>query len=139
MYLLDTNVVSEMRKVASGKANQAFVRWFSRVDASQFYVSVITLMELELGVSLKERSDAVQGALLRVWLEQRVLPEFAQRTISVDADVALRCTKLHVPDPRNERDALIAASALIHKMAVVTRNVADFEGLGLEVVNPWVG
>ena len=94
-------------------------------------------MELELGVLSMERKDAALGTLLRAWLDEQVLPEFSGRTLAVDTAVALRCAKLHVPDRRSERDALIAATALVHGMAVVSRNVADFKQTGVTVVNPW--
>ena len=94
-------------------------------------------MELELGVLSMERKDAALGTVLRAWLDEQVLPEFSGRTLAVDTAVALRCAKLHVPDRRSERDALIAATALVHGMAVVSRNVADFKQTGVTVVNPW--
>lgn len=137
MYLLDTNVVSELRKVRLGKADAHVAAWADTVDAAELFVSVITVMELELGVLAIERKDAIQGSLLRTWLEQQVLPEFAARTLPIDTAVAQRCARLHVPDKRGERDALIAATALVHGMTVVTRNVADFEPTGVTTVNPW--
>lgn len=137
MFLLDTNVVSELRKVRIGKADPNVAAWTETVDASELFVSAITIMELELGVLSVERKDAKQGAVLRSWLEQHVLPEFAGRTLSVDTAVAQRCARLHVPDRRGERDALIAATALIHGMMVVTRNVADFKPTGVTILNPW--
>lgn len=137
MFVLDTNVVSELRKVRLGKANVNVVAWAQRVNASDLFISAITLMELELGVLSIERKDAPQGALLRLWLEQQVLPEFSERTLPMDAAVALRCARLHVPDKRGERDALIAATALVHGMTVVTRNVADFKPTGVALLNPW--
>lgn len=137
MFILDTNVVSELRKVRLGKANVNVVAWAQRVNASDLFISAITLMELELGVLSIERKDAPQGALLRLWLEQQVLPEFSERTLPMDAAVALRCARLHVPDKRGERDALIAATALVHGMTVVTRNVADFKPTGVALLNPW--
>ena len=137
MFVLDTNVVSELRKVRAGKADANVAAWAQSVDAADLFVSAITILELELGVLAIERRDATQGALLRSWLEQRVWPEFADRTLPVDAAVALRCARLHVPDPRGERDALIAATALVHGMTVVTRNVADFKPMGVELINPW--
>ncbi|GAB4398014.1 MAG: hypothetical protein OHK0048_08250 [Rhodoferax sp.] len=91
MFVLDTHVVSELRKVRQGKADLNLAAWVQRVDAADLYVSAITLMELELGVLAIERKDTEQGALLRAWLEQQVLPEFAARTLPVDAAVALRC------------------------------------------------
>ena len=137
MFLLDTNVISELRKAGDGKADPAVVAWLSGMDASAFYLSAITVMELDLGIRLIERRDVAQGARLRSWFENQVLPEFADRTIPVDTAVALRCAPLHVPDPRPERDVFIAATALVHGMTIVTRNVADFAPLGVEIVNPW--
>ncbi|WP_404404714.1 type II toxin-antitoxin system VapC family toxin [Pelagibacterium halotolerans] len=137
MLLLDTNVVSELRKVRFGKAAPGVAAWSEGVDASDLYVSAITLMELELGILRLERKDADQGALLRAWMQSHVLPEFSERTLSVDPAVALRCAKLHVPAPMPERDALIAATAIVHGMAIVTRNIADFETTGVPIINPW--
>lgn len=137
MFLLDTNVVSELRKAGGGKADPNVIAWLSAQDAATCYVSAITLMELDLGVLLMERRDPAQGARLRAWMEKTVLPEFAERTISVDRAVALACARLHVPDPRPERDAFIAATALVHGMTLVTRNRADFAPMGVAIINPW--
>ena len=137
MYVLDTNVVSELRKVRAGKANPNVAAWAESVDAADLFVSVVTVMELELGILSIERKDATQGAVLRAWLEQQVLPEFSERTLPIDTAVAQRCARLHVPDKRGERDALIAATALVHGMTVVTRNVADFKPTGVAILNPW--
>ena len=137
MFLHDTNVVSELRKAGGGKADPNVNARLSAQDAATCYVSAITLMELDLGVLLMERRDPVQGARLRAWMEGTVLPEFAERTIPVDRAVALACARLHVPDPRPERDAFIAATALVHGMTLVTRNLADFAPMGVALVNPW--
>jgi predicted nucleic acid-binding protein len=137
MFLLDTNVLSEVRKVGDGKADGNVVAWLSGVDAAALYLSVITLMEIELGVLRIERREQAQGSRLRAWMTHHVLPEFLDRTLPIDTAVALRCASLHVPDPRPERDALIAATALVHGMTVVTRNIADFEAIGVPLVNPW--
>lgn len=137
MFVLDTNVVSELRKVQLGKADTNVAAWTESVDAADLFVSAITIMELELGILSIERKDATQGAMLRSWLEQHVLPEFSGRTLPVDTAVAQRCARLHVPDKRGERDALIAATALVHGMTVVTRNVADFKSTGVTLINPW--
>ena len=137
MYLLDTNVVSELRKARSGKADANVVRWADRVDASELFVSVITLQELEIGVLLAERKDPPKGAVLRAWLDQHVLPAFADRILPVDVAVALRGASLHVPELRPVRDAMIAATALVHGMPVVTRNVSDFESTGVRIIDPW--
>ena len=97
----------------------------------------ITILELELGILLLERKDPKQGAVLRAWLDTRVLSEFDERILAVDLDVARRCAKLHIPDPRPLRDSFIAATALVHGMTVVTRNVSDFKPMGVEILNPW--
>ncbi|HXZ02525.1 MAG TPA: type II toxin-antitoxin system VapC family toxin [Stellaceae bacterium] len=137
MFVLETNVVSELRKVRLGKANAQVARWADTVEAVTLYISAITVLELELGVLLVERRDARQGRALRLWLDNHVIPEFADRILPVDAVVAQRCAHLHVPDPRAERDALIAATALVHGMTLVTRNVNDFAATGVTVLDPW--
>ena len=139
MFILDTNVVSELRKVQSGKASSRLVQWADSVSASDLYISVITIMELEIGALQMERRDVLQGAALRHWLGTHVFPSFVGRILPVDMDVAQRCAHLHVPDRRSERDALIAATALVHGMTVATRNVADFASTGVSLVNPWDG
>ena len=137
MYLLDTNVVSELRKAKSGKANKQVIAWAKDIPGTQYYLSAISVLELELGVLLVERRDPQQGTMLRAWLDQQVLPAFADRIIPVDTAVAKRCARPHVPDPCSERDALIAASALVHGLTVVTRNVEDFRAAEVAVINPW--
>jgi hypothetical protein len=138
MFVLDTNVVSELRKVRVGKADAQVALWADAVEAVTLYISAITVLELETGVLLVERRDAKQGRILRNWLDGHVLPEFKDRVLPVDAAVAQRCAHLHVPNPRAERDALIAATALVHGMMVVTRNVDDFAATGVVVLNPWI-
>jgi toxin FitB len=138
-FLLDTNVVSELRKAKSGKVHPAVISWATKVPAGSLYLSAITLLELEMGVLQVERRDATQGTLMRTWLDGHVLPAFAGRVLAVDAAVALQCARLHVPDRLSERDAMIAATALVHGMTVVTRNVADFEASGVALFDPWVG
>ena len=137
MFILDTNVVSELRKAKTGKADRNVVAWASSVSSGSLFLSAITVLELETGVLQKERSDLVQGSLLRAWLDGHVLPAFQGRVLPVDTAVALRCAKLHIPDPRAERDALIAATGLVHGMTVVTRNVSDFVATGVSLLNPW--
>jgi predicted nucleic acid-binding protein len=138
VYLLDTNVISELRKVKSGKADKNVVGWANSISASSLYLSVITTLELETGILLVERRDSVQGVVLRTWLNTHVLPAFADRILPIDMAVAHHCAKLHVPDPRSDRDALIAATAIVHGMTVVTRNVDDFEPTGVALLNPWI-
>ena len=138
MFLLDTNVVSELRKAKADKADPNVAAWATRVPVGSLFVSVVTILELEIGVLLVERRDPWQGALLRSWLDSHVLPAFHNRVLSIDISVAQRCAGLHVPDPRAERDALIAATALVHGMTVVTRNVSDFVLTGVPTLNPWI-
>lgn len=138
-YLLDTNVVSELRKIGDGKADAKVTTWIDAQDAESFFLSAIPILELERGVLGIQRRDAAQGARLRAWLDTHVRPEFAGRILAVDDAVATRRAHLHVPGQRNEADALIAATALVHGMILVTRNVRDFEGAGVVVVDPWQG
>ena len=137
MYLLDTNVISEMRKARNGKADPNVVANMGVMDVSELYVSVIVLLELEHGVLLKERKDPATGAILRTWLDDRIKPEFEDRTIDVDLVVAMRCAAIIAKTPKPYRDALIASCALVHGMTVVTRNVDDFKGTGVNILNPW--
>jgi predicted nucleic acid-binding protein len=137
MFLLDTNVVSELRKVRLGKAAPHVARWSDSVEAVALFISAVTVLELEIGILRMERRDMRQGKPMRVWLDDHVRPAFRHRILPVDEAVALQCARLHVPDPRPERDALIAATALVHGMTVVTRNVEDFAGTGAALFNPW--
>lgn len=137
MFILDTNVVSELRKARHGRADPNVVSWADKVDAATLYISAITVLELEAGVLRIERRDPQQGAALRAWLDQQVLAEFKDRVLPIDTVVAQRCASLHVPDPHAERDALIAVTALVHGMTVVTRNMADFASTGVAMIDPW--
>ena len=135
MFLLDTNVVSEMRR--GNKASPNFVRWAGKSDGMDFYLSVISVMEIETGILLLARKDKVQAHILRDWLESQLLPDFQSRLLDLTLPIALRCAALHVPNPKSERDAMIAATALVHGFTVVTRNDADFAASGVAIVNPW--
>lgn len=138
MFLLDTNVVSEIRKIAVGRANPSLERWARGLDGAAAFVSVITLHELEHGVLLAERSDPAGAGPLRHWLDVDVRDAFNHRVLNIDQTVATVAASLHVPDPAPINDAYIAATALVHKLTMVTRNLADFTRFsGLEVVNPW--
>ena len=137
MYLLDTNVVSELRKVGAGRADPKVAQWAQSVETASLFVSVITIQELEIDIQLAMRRDSTQGELLRQWMNQHVLPAFEGRVLSVDLAVVQRSAALHVPNPRPVRDGLIAATALVHGLTVVTRNLADFQPCGVTLINPW--
>lgn len=137
MYLLDTNVISELRQ---GKPRQSgAVRvWAAGVPAGQLYLSAICILELEKGVMLLERRTPPQGSALRAWLGATVRA-FEGRVLPFTGNTAALCAALHIPDPRPERDAMIAASALEHRMTLVTRNTSDFANMGLHVLDPFAG
>lgn len=135
MYILDTNVVSELRKAK--KAHHNVKKWAQPLPSASLYISAISVLELEIVILLMERRDKEQGAILRTWMDRHVLPTFSGRILAIDTAVAQRCAALHVPNPRSDRDALIAATALVHGLTVVTRNVADFERMEVGVLNPW--
>jgi len=137
MYLLDTNVLSELRKRRSGKISPAVEAWAGSIDQANMYLSVVTIMEVELGIALLERRDARQAGVLRLWLHEKVMPAFTGRILPIDTTIALRCARLHVPDTKSERDAWIAATGLAHDLTVVTRNLADFAGTGVTLLDPW--
>ncbi|MDN5938557.1 MAG: type II toxin-antitoxin system VapC family toxin [Salinisphaera sp.] len=137
MYLLDTNVISELRRVAMGRGAARVAGWQASVAGQDCFLSVITIMEIELGALRKQRHDPVQGDYLLDWLRTTVLPTFDDRILSVTLPVARYCARIHVPDPQPERDALIAATARVHDLVVVTRNTRDFVGTGVLLLNPW--
>lgn len=137
MYLLDTDVVCELRKVKARKAHPSVVAWNSTVTPTETFLSAISVLELERGVLRLERRDATQGAVMRAWIDEHVLPTFAGRILPIDAGVAQRSAELQIADPGPERDSLIAATALMNGMTIVTRNVRDYESTGVAVVNPW--
>jgi toxin FitB len=135
MFLLDTNVISELRRL--DKANRNVVIWANAHPAVSFFMSAVSILEIELGALLIARKDKVQGNALRTWIDHQVLPRFDGRILAIDTAVAQRCAQLHIPNPRADRDALIAATALVHGLSVVTRNEADFASTGVALINPW--
>jgi predicted nucleic acid-binding protein len=137
MLLLDTNVISELRKVRDGRTNPLFIAWAKTLDWSDLYLSVITLYELELGVGRLEEYDTVQGKILRTWLGESVLKRFESHILPVNEAVATRSAQLQIPRTRQVEDTLIAATAYVYNLRVVTRNVSDFEGTGVRIINPW--
>lgn len=137
MYLLDTNIISELRKAKSGNAHPQVVDWAKRTPPASMFLSVITILELETGILMLARRDQAQGNILRNWMDTHVLPAFLGRILPVDIAVAQQCAQLHIPNPQAERDSLIAATALVHGMTVVTRNATDFTSTGVKLINPW--
>jgi len=138
MFLLDTNVVSELRKAGTDKVNPDVEKWAESVSGQQTFISTITIFELERGVLLMERRDPKQGSILRQWLNSHVLAEYSDRIIPISVNIARRCAALHVPDPMPYYDALIASTALEHCLTVVTRNTEDFDRTGVNLFNPWL-
>lgn len=134
-YLLDTNVVSEFRKAS--RADPTVLSWAKTIAVTNLFLSVVTIFEIELGTRRIERRDAETGSLFRRWLELQILPDFEDRILPVDIAVTRRCAGLHVPDPRSQLDELIAATALVHQLVVVTRNAKDFAPMGVQILNPW--
>lgn len=135
MYLLDTNVLSELRK--QERAHPNVQAWSRSVDAQDLYLSAVTILEIEAGVLSLARRDVKQAAVLRRWVDGFVLTAFVNRILPLDTEVARECARLHVPDRRPERDAMIAATAVVHRFVVVTRNVIDFQPMGVNLLNPW--
>ena len=137
MFLLDTNIISESRKLGSSRIDPRAAAWLSQTDVEATFVSTMTIFELERGVRQMERRDTVQGTALRRWLDDQIMPTYEHRTLPLSREVALICASLHIPDPKSERDAWIAATAIDAGLTLVTRNVTDFEGMGLELINPF--
>jgi predicted nucleic acid-binding protein len=135
MFILDTNVVSELRK-GKPRPEEAVVQWAKTQQASRLFLTSITIFELERGVLQLERKLPPQGSALRLWLEGIKL-RFGNRVLPYSFETAIICAALHVPDPRSERDAMIAATALQHGFTVVTRNTNDFKATGVQLLNPW--
>lgn len=135
MFLIDTNVISELRNPRI--TDRSVLGWAESLRSDDWFLSAITILELERGALRALRKDERKGAILSSWLKNRVLPEFNGRILPVDTDVALRCAALHVPDPKPERDAMIAATGLVHGLTIVTRNVGDFASCGVPTLDPW--
>ncbi len=131
MYLLDTNVVSEARR-----GTRRAVDWLRSVRPDALHLSVVTLGEIARGISLKERTDARTAAVLRTWL-QTLRHDHAARLLPITDAIALEWGRIGSLRPRGDADGLIAATALVHGLVLVTRNVSDFADLDLPLIDPW--
>jgi predicted nucleic acid-binding protein len=131
MYLVDTNVLSEARRGTTAARD-----WLRSVDPETIYLSVITLGEIMKGIELRQRTDPRAASSLRQWLEQ-LRQGHADRILPVGDEVALEWGRLAAKRPRAMADALIAATAIVHRKTIVTRNTADFEETHVPVINPW--
>lgn len=137
MYILDTNVISELRKVKSGRADDNVIQWVASKEPQQFFLSAITILEIDMGILAIDRRDANQALSLRKWRDNYVLPSFEHRILDVTLAVCRRCASLHIPNKRPDRDAFVAATGLVHNMTIVTRNVNDFKDTEVKIFNPW--
>jgi predicted nucleic acid-binding protein len=133
-YLLDTDVVSELRRPRGSASVKA---WVAGRRVEDLAISALTLAEVEIGVLRKERVDPAQGAMLRAWFEDRLLTGFQGRVLPFDQRAARFLAPMHVPDPAPSHDAIHAATALAHGLTMVTGNVADFARTGAPFTNPW--
>ena len=137
MYLLDTNIISELKKLDSGKIHPQVQRWAYSINLMQTKISVVSIIEIRTGILSLARKDQAQAASLDNGFTNRLLPAYRTRTLSVDTEVALICAQLHIPAKRPINDAYIAATAIAHNLTLVTRNVRDFQGLPLILENPF--
>ena len=137
MYLLDTNVVSELRKAKTGKANANVVLWAREALHDSMFLSVVTIMEIETGILRIQKRDKEQAAILSRWFTEQVLRNFENKILDVSLEVARACAQMHASNPKSERDALIGATAQVNNLILVTRNIKDFSGSNIAVLNPW--
>lgn len=137
MYLLDTNIISELKKLDSGKIHPQVQRWAYSINLMQTKISVVSITEIRTGILSLARKDQAQAASLDNWFTNRLLPAYRTKTLSVDTEVALICAQLHIPAKRPINDAYIAATAIAHNLTLVTCNVRDFQGLPLMLENPF--
>jgi predicted nucleic acid-binding protein len=135
MYVLDTNVISELRKLK--RVDRAVLRWLESVPIEAQYLSAISIFEVELGIIKAERTNNEEAIAYKTWLNRKVLPSFAGRILPLNEKIAVVFARMMAPKTRPYRDAIIAATAQHHGYAVVTRNVRDFVELPVRVINPW--
>lgn len=137
MYLLDTNIISELKKLDSGKIHPQVQRWAYSINLMQTKISVVSITEIRTGILSLARKDKAQAASLDNWFTNRLLPAYRTKTLPVDTKVALIYAQLNVPNKRPINDAYIAATAIAHKLKLVTRNIQDFQGMPITLENPF--
>lgn len=142
MYLLDTNIISELKKIQNNRINPNVLNWFNHQNPQKFYTSSIVIMELKIGALLRQKKDETAYQNLMNWIDYTVIPAFNGQILPIDDAVLAVCANLHVPNPRGQHDALIGATAISCNMTVVTRNVSDFDGMSvngaiLPIINPF--
>ena len=136
--ILDTNVVSELRKIGAGRADPAVSKWAGSRSRDDMYLSAITLFEVEVGIRRLQARDHVQAAMLRAWLDGKILVEFERRILPIDSEVARQAARAVAEWSLPLADALIAATGLVHGLSIATRNVRHFTRVSdLTVINPW--
>jgi predicted nucleic acid-binding protein len=131
MYLVDTNVISEARR---GTAEA--VAWMRSADPQLIYLSTLTLGEIMRGIALKQKSDPTDAGRLAEWL-RRLRHRHADRILPITDHISVEWGRISAIRPRGDVDGLIAATAIVHDLVVVTRNIADFADTGADIVNPW--
>ena len=137
MYLLDTNVISETRKIKSGKVNQGVLRWLNDKPTALLYTCEIVMMEIQRGILLIQRKDPVQAEYLQRWFDKTIIPRFENRVLTINKRATQLCASFHVPNPRHENDTWIASIAKANELILVTRNIKDFQDLPIKVINPF--
>ncbi len=137
MYLLDTNVISELRKIPKGTDDENVCAWAKSVDSALMFMSCVTVFEIELGIQLHRRKDVVQSAVYHEWFHGHVIPLFAGRVLPINEKIALIAAELNIPDRRPINDGYILATGIVHQLTIVTRNEKDFNDAGVKVFNPW--
>lgn len=138
MYLLDTNILSEFRKIGSTREHPQVKAWLCSVTPDQLFISTISLMEIKMGIlSAEHRGDHAQAMHLNAWYQQDIKQKFARQLLPISGEIAEICAELHVPNRRPFGDSCLAATALVHNFTLVTRNVKDFQGLKLRLINPF--